>query len=489
MKNNLPNSQQDWLKNEKLRIAKRRELLRPKVDTGVDFKNTPSFVTGLALSGGGIRSATISIGMMQALAKADLLKQFDYLSTVSGGGYAGGFLCSLLMPEDIRQSPQKDISDDELRKFHQSGMDKLQQKEQRTDFTDPPQEKPISWLRNSGRYLAPNGDVDVWFGFTLWLRNLLGVHYVLGVTIICSLMLFGVVNHLFTTHIWGKFNPSILSNFLDQHKLFSPGLLFGVIGFSILVLAIIPLCIAYWFTDTPRYKTNEWLAGILTRTALLGYLMGPALWFLWRSWNSHTHQAPTENQDLVVNGLTVIMIVANCWYAGVWTLSYLFNKTDKSIALMQLTRTKMTKFLSSAVSICLGLLLLAFILIVCRQLLNWLIKFSWQEKSVFAIMLTTMLAIWKFVPDKISKPKQQLAVQWFPLVGAIFLSTLIILIWGVFASWLTGTKLDDVNYFVMSILLILATITGFSFQFLNLSTIQNLYTAPVVSQRFHIRTS
>ena len=42
---------------------------------------------GLALSGGGIRSATFSLGVMQALAACGLLEKFDYLSTVSGGGY------------------------------------------------------------------------------------------------------------------------------------------------------------------------------------------------------------------------------------------------------------------------------------------------------------------------------------------------------------------------------------------------------------------
>src|SRR5882757_3203947 len=47
---------------------------------------------GLALSGGGIRSASIALGVMQALAAAGKLKKFDYLSTVSGGGYIGSSL-------------------------------------------------------------------------------------------------------------------------------------------------------------------------------------------------------------------------------------------------------------------------------------------------------------------------------------------------------------------------------------------------------------
>jgi hypothetical protein len=47
---------------------------------------------GLALSGGGIRSATFSLGVLQALARHGILKHLDYISTVSGGGYIGAGL-------------------------------------------------------------------------------------------------------------------------------------------------------------------------------------------------------------------------------------------------------------------------------------------------------------------------------------------------------------------------------------------------------------
>src|SRR5262249_42725218 len=46
----------------------------------------------LCLSGGGIRSAAFSLGILQVLAYRGLLTQFQYLSTVSGGGYIGGWL-------------------------------------------------------------------------------------------------------------------------------------------------------------------------------------------------------------------------------------------------------------------------------------------------------------------------------------------------------------------------------------------------------------
>jgi hypothetical protein len=57
-----------------------RMLLRP-----------PRDLVGLALSGGGNRSATFNLGMLQGLHDLKLLPAFDYLATVSGGGYVGGF--------------------------------------------------------------------------------------------------------------------------------------------------------------------------------------------------------------------------------------------------------------------------------------------------------------------------------------------------------------------------------------------------------------
>jgi hypothetical protein len=69
-----------------------------KINERRRFYNVPrrDWAAGLALSGGGIRSATFAMGVMVALSKRGLLEQFDYLSTVSGGGYAGSFITQLL---------------------------------------------------------------------------------------------------------------------------------------------------------------------------------------------------------------------------------------------------------------------------------------------------------------------------------------------------------------------------------------------------------
>ncbi|MGV3710946.1 MAG: patatin-like phospholipase family protein [Gemmatimonas sp.] len=57
---------------------------------------TARSLVGLALSGGGIRSATSCLGVLQGLAQLRILPLVDYVSSVSGGGYIASCLSSLL---------------------------------------------------------------------------------------------------------------------------------------------------------------------------------------------------------------------------------------------------------------------------------------------------------------------------------------------------------------------------------------------------------
>lgn len=56
----------------------------------------PCTANGLALSGGGIRSAATCLGAIQALRRDGRLDSIDYLSTVSGGGYTGACLSAAM---------------------------------------------------------------------------------------------------------------------------------------------------------------------------------------------------------------------------------------------------------------------------------------------------------------------------------------------------------------------------------------------------------
>jgi hypothetical protein len=76
-------SESDYLRREKEKIAASRD-----VRLGPNAAGAPW--AGIGLSGGGIRSASLSLGVLQALAEDDLLRRFDYISSVSGGGYLAG---------------------------------------------------------------------------------------------------------------------------------------------------------------------------------------------------------------------------------------------------------------------------------------------------------------------------------------------------------------------------------------------------------------
>jgi hypothetical protein len=106
----------------------------------------------LCLSGGGIRSAAFSLGVLQGLAGRKLLTGFHYLSTVSGGGYIGGWLTALL---------------------REHGDNAAQVQTLLGGRTAPPQ---LDALRRYTDYLAPRPNLtspDIWAGIVLWVRNVL----------------------------------------------------------------------------------------------------------------------------------------------------------------------------------------------------------------------------------------------------------------------------------------------------------------------------
>ena len=111
----------------------------------------------LCISGGGIRSATFGLGILQGLARCGLLDKFHYLSTVSGGGYIGSWLSAWIKndPNGIRGVV------DELKR--------------RPDSTLNPEPQPVRHLREFSNYLAPRTgltSVDFWTLITTFIRNM-----------------------------------------------------------------------------------------------------------------------------------------------------------------------------------------------------------------------------------------------------------------------------------------------------------------------------
>ena len=115
-------------------------------------------LVGLALSGGGIRSATFNLGVLQALAKLKILRHVDYLSTVSGGGYIGGWLSAMI------HRAKHGIDEVE------AGLDP----DQATANALP--QKAIARLRAFSNYLTPKVSLlsaDTWSLWAIWSRNTL----------------------------------------------------------------------------------------------------------------------------------------------------------------------------------------------------------------------------------------------------------------------------------------------------------------------------
>jgi hypothetical protein len=127
-------------------------------------KPTGETLIGLAFSGGGIRSSTINLGIVQALAGHRLLGKFDYLSTVSGGGYVGSWLAALTQrfPQDAAKRKFSPIEDSLIPHTYETGK--------------PAEPYFLKWLRLYSNYLTPRSGLfsgDTWAAITTWLRNVI----------------------------------------------------------------------------------------------------------------------------------------------------------------------------------------------------------------------------------------------------------------------------------------------------------------------------
>jgi hypothetical protein len=112
------------------------------------MRPTPaSGVIGLALSGGGIRSAAFCLGAMQALDVRGLIPKLDYLSTVSGGGYIGTSMTSAMSVGSSGKFPFTS----ELRTEEVAG---------------------VEHIRDHSNYLFPQGGLNVFSNIVVYLRGI-----------------------------------------------------------------------------------------------------------------------------------------------------------------------------------------------------------------------------------------------------------------------------------------------------------------------------
>ena len=120
------------------------DLKTPWVGSGVPDR------VGMAFSGGGIRSATYNLGLMQGLNDLGLLPLIDYLSTVSGGGYIGSWWTAWR----CRNNESAHIADPQI----------FPSKPRQPDLAEP---EAIHHVRTFSNYLVPRlgvFEVEFWNG-------------------------------------------------------------------------------------------------------------------------------------------------------------------------------------------------------------------------------------------------------------------------------------------------------------------------------------
>lgn len=161
-----------WLLERELEAA---DLWSPGQDAYICARDRDAL--GVCLSGGGIRSATFNLGILQGLSRDRRLSRIDYLSSVSGGGYIHQFLANWISKIGSTSAVEKLL--DPIP--NAPGSAPLGAR-----ATVPPES--LRWLRRYSNYLAPRKGLltlDTWTIVAVWSRNT-----VLNLSIVLSSIFF-----------------------------------------------------------------------------------------------------------------------------------------------------------------------------------------------------------------------------------------------------------------------------------------------------------
>ena len=211
--------------DEALRI--RREKLFSKKHAEALEKNR----FGIALSGGGIRSATINLGFLKTLNRFGILKNADYLSTVSGGGYCGSYIQTALKESGSYENL----------------------------FSD----EHIDFMRQRGSYLVPGkGASKLWNQVVLIIGYLASWVMSLISPAIVILLLYGLANVLAVVF---DFRPESFFSYVDSYYLKGLYLLIVLITLNYLLNLFFQfnLPVSQWFHNLQTGSIGLGFIGVI----------------------------------------------------------------------------------------------------------------------------------------------------------------------------------------------------------------------------------
>lgn len=175
-------------------------------------------LSGLAISGGGIRSASFALGVLQALARFNVVRRLDYLSTVSGGGYIGS--CWTWFNYLYAAGSLGDRTDSYFFPFGTPGQGA------RTSEGRFPN-RILSWLRQHGDYLVPGHGINWPSSLAVVLRNV-----VLTLSVFVSLMVAAYVAiATLDARFGGLIKTGLAATALASGVVLLLGILFGPVSF------------------------------------------------------------------------------------------------------------------------------------------------------------------------------------------------------------------------------------------------------------------
>jgi len=244
----------EWDANRDARAKELRQLYA-RLGRLKDNEEEQGSLAALCLSGGGIRSATFNLGILQGLAERGLLDRFDYLSSVSGGGYIASWLNAWI---------HRDGRGNVLRGLARSAAARE---------ADPlaPEPRPLDHLREFSNYLTPRAGLfspDSWMLAATVLRNIL--------------LNWLVILPLLVAVLW---IPLMLPRVLELHP--PPGALVLLFLLS-LACGLLAGYFAHRYRRLPyRQDVHHWT--VVARTVLPLYaaallLSWAAAYQPWRSW-------------------------------------------------------------------------------------------------------------------------------------------------------------------------------------------------------------
>ena len=211
-----------WLLERELEAAGK---WRPTVDPRTRSK-PDAYVTardraaiGVCLSGGGIRSATFNLGILQGLARDRRIGKIDYLSSVSGGGYIHQFLANWIHKAGTCATVE-------------TLLDPIPNATGDPDRATV-QPEPLRWLRRYSNYLAPRKglfSLDSWTIVAVWVRNT-----ALNFVVLLSGLFFLLLLPHFGTMLYAPLSGHLLLSYILAGTLFVAYIVIAVLLYRWLV--------------------------------------------------------------------------------------------------------------------------------------------------------------------------------------------------------------------------------------------------------------